>query len=624
MQKALSKNLHEVLRWLLLPLAMLCLLLFARQAHALALTNYFEAVLVPNVSTSWTTVALDNSYSDAIPVCTYVLESFVGTAPNYTYPPAVTRIRNITATSFDLRIQGWEDSTAATSDVHCIVVDSGAHTLPDGRNVEAYKISSDQTSGQYATDGDWGLALVENVSSTIVLPYTNPVAFGQVMSYNDNRASVIYMNDCDSRLNQPFHSGLADGICVGKHIGQIASSRATETVGYIVAESGSGTVNNVFYEVGLGTDTVAGNNTANVGYTYPSASHHTVAVLTQAGIDGINGSWATLYGSDPLQPSTIGLAVDEEVFERDTTRIHTREPVFYWAFSGAEITLVKKLVNDSGGSATLSDFVLSAAGIDNIAGVSGTATVTKAVVHPGTYTLSETSVPRYTSSAWNCIGASAFSGDKIKLQAGDHVVCTITNDDDPFATLTLVKNVINDNDGDAVVADFSMSFSSATTSGSGVTGAPAVTSVVVPADTYTLSELPVDGYLLLGIRCDGSDSDGLDGVTIAVGEKVTCTFINDDQGVDLQISKTANNLAPNIGEQITFTVEITNAGPHTATDVQVIDPIPAGFTYVASSINGGDSVDDSAPTFPGLGWTINSLPVGGVASLTFQAIVVAP
>jgi len=359
----------------------------AANAKALVLTPYFESILVPSVSTSWTTVPLDNSYANAIPVCTYVLETFAGTAGNYTVVPAVTRIRNITSSSFQLRIQGWEDGPASISDVHCMVMDEGAHKLPDGRLVEAHSVVSDKTSGQFSTDGGWNQAILEDVSSSIVHNYSKPVVVGQVMSYNDTRASVIYMSDCDNRTNEPFHAGMADGICVGKHIGMIPDTRASETIGYIVGETGSGTINNVFYELAMGADSVAGNNGGNTGYTYGLARHHTMAVLSQAAEDGGNGSWAVLYGSTPLTSGAMTLAVDEEVFSGDTSRGHTRERVYYWAFAGAEITLVKNLINDSGGTATVADFILTATGPDTISDTSGTPGVTQAVVTPGTYTL---------------------------------------------------------------------------------------------------------------------------------------------------------------------------------------------------------------------------------------------
>ncbi len=598
--------------------------LFAEKARALVLTPYFESILVPNVSTAWTTVALDNTYSNAIPVCTYVLDTFAGTNPNYTNPPAVTRIRNIGASSFDLRIQGWENSAASTGDVHCMVMDEGAHTLPDGRLVEAHSVVSDQTNGQYSTDGAWSMALMEDVSASIVHSYTNPVVVGQVMSYNDTRASVIYVTDCDARQNHPFMTGMADGICVGKHIGMIPGTRNPETIGYIVGETGSGTINNVFYELALGADAIAGNNGANNGGSYGLSRHHTMGVLTQAAEDGGNGSWAVLYGSTPLTASAMGLVVDEEIFAGDTTRNHTTEPVYYWAFAGAEITLVKKLINDDGGAATINDFILSATGPDSISGVSGTTAVTKAVVEPGTYVISETTVPGYIAGTWSCVGATNTSGNKIELVGGDHATCTIVNDDEKFSTLTLVKSLTNDSGGSAAESDFTLSFSGSGGSGSGTTGDTAITSAPVPPGSYTLSENNVTGYLLESIKCDGTDSDGTDGLDIQPGEKIICYFVNNDQGVDLNITKSVSNLAPNIGDTLTFTLLISNTGPDTATDLQVLDPVPAGFTYVASSMAGGDIRDDSTPTGTGLDWTINSLPAGSSTSLTFQAIVLAP
>ena len=185
--------------------------------------------------------------------------SYSGVNPNYDYPPAVVRIRNITAQSFDVRIQGWEDSAAATSNVHCIVSDEGAYTLPNGTQYEARTVLSDGTNGQFSTDGGWNLGLMEDVSGLVTQTYTNHVVLGQVISYNDNRASTFFTTDCEVRANEPYHAGHADGICVGKQIGMVSSSRNDEMLGFLVAEAGSGTVNGITFELDRGTDTVGGN-----------------------------------------------------------------------------------------------------------------------------------------------------------------------------------------------------------------------------------------------------------------------------------------------------------------------------------------------------------------------------
>jgi uncharacterized repeat protein (TIGR01451 family) len=593
-------------------------------ARAFDLTNYMEVLLVENVSTTWTTVSLENTYTSAVPVCTYVLETFAGSNPNYTIPPAVTRIRNITSNSFQLRIQGWEDSSASSSDVHCMIVDEGVHTLPNGQKVEAHKVDSDSTTGQYATDGSWQQDDLEDVSSTISHTYTNPVVLGQVISFNDSRASVIYVNDCDSRQNHPFQSNQADGICVGKHIGQIAGSRATEEIGYVVAEAGSGTVNNIFFELARGSDSVAGNNNSNSGDTYSVSQHHTIAVLTQAAEDGGNGSWAVLYGGDPLAGNNIDLAVDEEIAAGDTSRNHTNEQVYYWAFSAAELTLQNTLINDSGGTGTVSLFNLTATGSDSFSGVSGTADVTDVNVTPGTYTLSESFVSGYDASAWVCTGATSFTATEVVLSEGDDAVCTITNDDRPFGTLTLEKDVTNDSGGAALDTDFTLSYSTPGFSGNGVEGDAAVTAIPVPPGDYVINETLLTGYDQIAINCSGTDSDGSDGLTIEDGENVTCVFVNNDFGVDVVIDKSVDDLTPNIGQTLTFSLLVSNNGDVAASNVNITDIVRPGFSYVASSIAGADARNDTDPAGAGLTWGITSLPVGASITVTYDAVVKAP
>ncbi|MBU7009883.1 MAG: DUF11 domain-containing protein, partial [Theionarchaea archaeon] len=93
------------------------------------------------------------------------------------------------------------------------------------------------------------------------------------------------------------------------------------------------------------------------------------------------------------------------------------------------------------------------------------------------------------------------------------------------------------------------------------------------------------------------------------------------QQADLRLEKTVSNPTPSPGDTVTFTITVYNDGPDTATNIGVEDVIPNGYTYVAASIAGGDSRDDTgAPT---LTWTINSLASGNNTALTFQAVVQA-
>jgi len=287
------------------------------------LTTDLELKLVPNVGASWQTVQLENSYSDAIVVCTYNLTSNLN-------PSATTRIQNITPTSFELRIQQFENSSVVSaSDVHCVIANEGAHNN-GGLKYEARKVFSDGTSG-LAVPGGWGVGNTENVTADITQSYANPHVVGQVMSFNDVNASVFWNFDCDARGNGAFFSGQADGICVGKHIGQINGTRAGEWLGYIVIEAGAGTVNDISFAAAVGPDTGGGVGNS-PPFNYSVSGDFDIGVLASAGEDGGQGGWTIRYGTDPLSANQISWAIEEETVAGDTSRGHTTENVGYWVF----------------------------------------------------------------------------------------------------------------------------------------------------------------------------------------------------------------------------------------------------------------------------------------------------
>jgi len=488
-------------------------------------------------------------------------------------------------------------------------------------------VVSVKTVGKAATDGTWNQANLEDVSSTISHTYNNPVVLGQVISHNDNRASVFYTSDCEGRGNEPFQSGQADGICVGKHIGSIPGSRNSETIGYLVAEQGNGYVNGMPYQLGNGGDIARGNNANNTASAITVYNNYSVGVVSQTGEDGGDGSWAVLYGADPLPNGQIVIAVDEEIYAGDASRAHTTEMVDYWVFGAAELTLIKEVINDSGGTAAATDFTIGATGPVTLSGTTGDPAVTGVTINPSTYIFNESGPAGYTGK-WNCTGASNWATG-VYVGTGAEVVCTLTNDDDVVvvldATLTLRKDVVNDDGGSASSGDFTLRFNNgAGIAGSGTQGVNAVTNVTVPPGTYQLDESAVPGYTLVKVSCNGLDSDGTDGVKLEPGEKVTCIFVNDDIGVDLDIKKSVSDSSPNVGDTITFTIAVTNNGPSQATNVRVLDVVEPGFSYVPASMTGASSMQDNSPAGTGLEWIIANLPTGGSATLTFQTTVLPP
>jgi uncharacterized repeat protein (TIGR01451 family) len=293
---------------------------------AAPLSDALEFRRIDGVGTAWTSVALDNSYTAPVIVCTYVTPSAA--------PSALPRIRNVSASAFELKIQEITGGSNPVDNptpgqVHCVVAETGLHTLADGRTFEAFSVLSDRTTGQ--ANGNWNTADLENVSSSVAGSYTSPVSLVGLMSSNDAQPTAPYANDCDTRGNPPFQSGQADGICVGKHTGQISTSRLDETLGVIIAEAGTGTVNDIFYRFQRGAQSINGIGTnTSTGYSVPE--DFDAATATQVGENGGQGGWATLVGADPLPAGFIRLSIDEEIVAGDTSRTHVNEEVDFFAF----------------------------------------------------------------------------------------------------------------------------------------------------------------------------------------------------------------------------------------------------------------------------------------------------
>ncbi len=295
------------------------------QTNVMVLDTFIETHRISSVGSTWETITLANGYTAPVVTCTYVLTS-------NSNPDALTRVRNVGPSSFEVRGQRFDDSSIfSSSDVHCLVVETGAHTLSDGHKIEARTVFSDGTSGGSI---GWDEAPTEDVTTSITSGFSSMVVFGQVMTFTGANASVFWTNTCGSRTTPPTPTNF----CVGKHSGRSSLTRADETLGFIVTEPGTGTVNGVSYAFDLGSDTVAGTGNS-PPYNYSVTGDFDTAVLQQAAEDGGDGAWAVLYGSDPLPSNSIALAVEEETAAGDTTRRHTTEEVYYGAFDTAQTAL---------------------------------------------------------------------------------------------------------------------------------------------------------------------------------------------------------------------------------------------------------------------------------------------
>ena len=279
------------------------------------------------------------------------------------------------------------------------------------------------------------------------------------------------------------------------------------------------------------------------------------------------------------------------------------------------LTIVKTVVNDDGGSAVVDDFAITTSAGELVFGaaVEGptdtfTYTAQTLLVAAGTYTLGETDLPGYTPTAWTCTngGGGPFATGSVTIATGDApVTCSITNDDEPVS-LTIVKTVVNDDGGSAVVDDFAITTSAgelvfgAAVEGPTDTFTYTAQTLLVAAGTYTLGETDLPGYTPTAWTCTngGGGPFATGSVTIATGDApVTCSITNDDVAQTLTLLKTV------IG------------GTATADDFQPqIDGVDVEWG-VANEVTAGDHVASETFDLPGYeayAWGGDCAPDGSV------------
>lgn len=181
----------------------------------------------------------------------------------------------------------------------------------------------------------------------------------------------------------------------------------------------------------------------------------------------------------------------------------------------ATLTVTKVVTNDNGGNNVVADFQLFADnGVTEIPMTSGSSTS----VIADTYTITETGIQGYVAS---------FSGDcdangVVTLAPGDNKTCTITNND-LSASITLIKNVINDNGGTATANS---------AWGLRIDGnvVPNNTSVAVSANSpHAINEDGRAGYAFQSITGNPKCPAVLGGTaTLDEDEAITCTITNND------------------------------------------------------------------------------------------------
>lgn len=299
------------------------------------------------------------------------------------------------------------------------------------------------------------------------------------------------------------------------------------------------------------------------------------------------------------------------------------------------LTVIKQVQDANGGvvSANTAGWEFTASG-DVVVGSPATQTTTDSGTNfaltfndtnSHVVSVSETPQNGYTYFGTTCTNTA---GDVINVENGFTVPvslglitsCTVVNRQvPPAATLTLVKEVVNNHGGTSVVNDWTLTATGPSTI-TGKTGEGAVTDAEVTPGDYTLSEAGPAGYDASDWSCLNADAvvtvnPGAQ-ITIANGQNVICTIINTDKPGAVSWSK----------------VDAVNGNLLGGSEWKIVGPAPAA-TEVAivdctSAPCDGPDIDPLAGQFEleGLAWgsytvTETQAPPGYVGGAEFTFIV---
>ena len=113
---------------------------------------------------------------------------------------------------------------------------------------------------------------------------------------------------------------------------------------------------------------------------------------------------------------------------------------------------------------------------------------------------------------------------------------------------------------------------------------------------------------------DNSDPDSTPGNGLGTEDDQDTVTVTPIAVSDIELTKTVNNATPNVGDNVIFTLTVSNNGPSDATGIEVTDLLPGGYIYVSDNASGA--------YISGTGiWTIGNLLNGNNTVLNITASV---
>jgi len=285
------------------------------------------------VGDPWKTISFANTYTDPVVIATSV--SYKGS------DPVNARVRNVTASNFEIRLQEWDylDETHTTEEIIYIVAEKGQNSIvvKDGTGTN---VTVNFVAGEISTN-----AVAASSFFTELFGYTfstKPLVFAGVSSYNGSSAVSTRVKDVtqsqfkvamtEEEANDQSH--IAEDI----HYLAILPITGVEQSGNVAVEikSVGKVVNNAWYTINFDT-------------TFSGTPPIALSMQTTDGIDPSN----LRYGNALRTGTQVDVQVDEET-SGDSETGHANEEVAYMAVNGTGFN-IKVAVKDTEPTGILQD-----------------------------------------------------------------------------------------------------------------------------------------------------------------------------------------------------------------------------------------------------------------------------
>jgi PKD repeat protein len=220
--------------------------------------------------------------------------------------PSLVRLRNVDIRGFEIRLQEWDylDGGHISETVSYVVMERGSHVLADGTQVEAGSFMTNLTS----SFGTFSF----NQSFQAV-----PVVVVAVASFNEAAAVTDRLRNIST---EGFEFRMQEQ-------GANVQSHSVETIHYIAWEPGSGTVNELSFEVAT-----TGDGVTDQFYPIPFNSTFQQAPMFLADMQTTHGEDTAAVRWQNRDAYKVEVKIEEDQ-SFDAEMVHITEVVGYMAFS---------------------------------------------------------------------------------------------------------------------------------------------------------------------------------------------------------------------------------------------------------------------------------------------------